>query len=89
MADLPVQNIDLGLAGCSLRRTAGLEHPRRAVQQLLLPVIDLVGMNPNSLANSAIVRFPLIAASATFALETPLCFLRVRFMSCSRAIGAF
>jgi len=46
-------------------------------------------MNPNSLANSAIVRFPLIAASATFALETPLCFLRVRFMSCSRAIGAF
>jgi hypothetical protein len=31
----------------------------------------------------------LIAASATFALNPALCFFRVRFMSRSRAIGAF
>jgi hypothetical protein len=31
----------------------------------------------------------LIAASATFALNAALCFLRVRFMSSSCATGAF
>jgi len=31
----------------------------------------------------------LIAASATFALNAALCFLRFRFMSCSCATGAF
>jgi hypothetical protein len=31
----------------------------------------------------------LIAANATFALNAALCFFRVRFMSCSRAIRAF
>jgi hypothetical protein len=45
-------------------------------------------MNPDSLASSAIVRSPLIAASATFALNAGLCFFRVRFMSCSCATGA-
>jgi hypothetical protein len=45
-------------------------------------------MDPK-LARSAMVRWPLIAASATFALNLALCFFRVRFMSCSRAIGAF
>jgi hypothetical protein len=34
-----------------------------------------------------IVRSPLTAASATFALNAALCFLRVRFMSCSGAIA--
>ena len=38
---------------------------------------------------SAIVRSPLTAASATFALNPALCFFRVRFMSCSCASGAF
>ena len=47
------------------------------------------GCTPNSLASSAIVRSPLTAASATFALNPALCFFRVRFMSCSRAICAF
>src|SRR5215469_16764568 len=32
---------------------------------------------------------PLIAANATFALNPALCFLRVRFMSCSRALPRF
>jgi hypothetical protein len=32
---------------------------------------------------------PLIAASATFALNAALCLFRVRFMSCSRALRAF
>jgi len=31
----------------------------------------------------------LIVATATFALNDALCFFRVRFMSCSRAIRAF
>jgi hypothetical protein len=31
----------------------------------------------------------LIAANATFALKAAPCFLRVCFISCSRAIGAF
>jgi hypothetical protein len=34
-------------------------------------------------------RPPLIAASATFALNAALCFFRVCFMSCSCAISAF
>ena len=35
------------------------------------------------------VPLDLTAASATFALNAALCFFRVRFMSCSRAIRAF
>src|SRR5215469_13655822 len=35
------------------------------------------------------VRSPLMAANATFALNAALCFFRVCFMSCSRAISAF
>jgi hypothetical protein len=90
LADLPVQKVNLRLAGRPRHgRVAALENIRRAVQQLLLPVVDLVRMDPNWLANSATVRSPLIAASATFALNAGLCFLRVLFMSCSRAIGAF
>src|SRR5947209_9045190 len=47
LADLPVQKIDLRLVGCPLRRrTAALENARGTVQQLLLPVVDLVRMNP-------------------------------------------
>jgi hypothetical protein len=44
---------------------------------------------PNSPAKSATVRSPLMAANATFALNAALCFFRVCFMSCSRAICAF
>src|SRR5438309_6487672 len=42
LADLPVQKIDLGLITGSLRRRTTLEDVRRTVQQLLLPVVDLV-----------------------------------------------
>ena len=41
------------------------------------------------IASSAIVRSPLDAASATFALNAALCFFRVRFMSCSCAHRRF
>jgi hypothetical protein len=47
------------------------------------------GCTPKCTANSAMVRSPLIAATATFALNAALGFFRVRFMSCSRAIRAF
>src|SRR6516225_2380027 len=47
LADLPVQKINLRLTGRSLHRgTAALENARCTVQQLLLPVVDLVRMDP-------------------------------------------
>jgi hypothetical protein len=85
LPDLPKQIIDLCLASRIPRRLAALEDARGAVQKLLLPVINLVRVNPVRARSSAIVRSPLIAASATFALNAPWCFVRVSFMSCSRA----
>jgi hypothetical protein len=46
LTDLPVQKVDLRLAGRALRRRPTLENARRAIQQLLLPVVDLIRMNP-------------------------------------------
>src|SRR5437588_5921011 len=46
LADLPVQKVDLGLIAGSLRRTTTLEDACRTVQQLLLPVVDLVRVDP-------------------------------------------
>src|SRR5258707_9687903 len=47
LADLPIKKIDLLLAGRSLRcRDAAVEDARGAVQQLLLPGVDLVRSNP-------------------------------------------
>src|SRR5258708_18865296 len=46
LADLPVQNIDLRLVGGALRHAPALENAGGAIQQLLLPAIDLVRMNP-------------------------------------------
>src|ERR1700686_1802652 len=89
LANLAIQKIDLSFIDGSLRRSSTLEDARRTVQQLLLPVVDLVGMDPNSPASSATVRSPLIAASATLALNPAPCFFRARFMSCSCAIRAF
>jgi hypothetical protein len=46
LANLPVQKIDLRLTGHTLDRCAAtFENTRRSVQQLLLPVVDLVRMN--------------------------------------------
>ncbi|HEY2538351.1 MAG TPA: hypothetical protein VGI28_02450, partial [Stellaceae bacterium] len=88
LADLPVQNVDLRLTGRSLRgRAAALEDARRAVQKLLLPGVDLVRVNPIGARQLGNVRSPLNAASATFALNAAPCFLRVCFMSCSRAVA--
>src|SRR6202048_3049782 len=46
LTDLPVQNIDLRLGGVAPRHAAPLETAGGAIQQLLLPAIDLVRMNP-------------------------------------------
>src|SRR5947208_4281936 len=46
LANLPVQNIDLGVIAGSLRRRTTLEDACRTVQQLLLPVVDLVRVDP-------------------------------------------
>src|SRR5215831_5484136 len=42
LADLPIEKIDLHPIRGSLHRSATREDARRAVQQLLLPVVDLV-----------------------------------------------
>src|SRR6516164_9470174 len=47
LTNLAVQNIDLRLADRSLCcRAAALENAHRPIEQLLLPVVDLVRMNP-------------------------------------------
>src|ERR1700692_622326 len=46
LADLPVQNIDLLLASRTLCRRAALKNTTCTVQQLLLPVGDLVRRDP-------------------------------------------
>src|SRR5213079_173691 len=46
LAVLPVQKIDLGVIAGSLRRRTTLEDACRSVQQLLLPVVDLVRVDP-------------------------------------------
>jgi hypothetical protein len=48
-----------------------------------------ITMAVGSASSSAMVRSPFMAASATFALNPALCFFRIRFMSCSRAVRAF
>ena len=45
LANLAIQKINLRFASRSLCRAAALEHVRRTVQQLLLPVVDLVRVN--------------------------------------------
>src|SRR4029077_4349644 len=75
---------------------AAFENARRSVQQLLLPGVDLVRVNPvraRQLDDGPVAPCLrrgklLIAASAALALNAAPCFLRVCFMSCSRAIGA-
>src|SRR5215467_7403652 len=42
LADLPVQKIDLRFIDGSLRRRAALEDAHGTIEQLLLPVVDLV-----------------------------------------------
>src|SRR6266404_137557 len=80
LTDLPVQNIDLRLVGGALRHAAALENAGGAIQQLLLPAIDLVRMNPEMTRQ---------LGDRLFAFHAALCFFRVCFMSCSRAISAF
>src|SRR5215472_14667021 len=46
LADLPVQKIDLRFIGGSVRRRAALEDAHRTIEQLLLPVVDLVRVHP-------------------------------------------
>ena len=80
----------LGRAVCPksahLRRTES-----KKIRPFLLPQGHSLGCkNATTLARQlGDPPVALIAASATFALNAALCFLRVRFMSCSCATGAF
>ena len=89
LADLPVQKIKLPLAGSPLRRrTAALEDARRAVQQLLLPVVDPVRMNAELTRQLGDRPAPPTAATTTPSLLiAALCFFRVRFISGSCAVA--
>jgi hypothetical protein len=72
-----------------MRGCKNLARRQYQSQQLLLPVIDLVRVNsafPRELGDGPV---PFMAANATFALNAALCFFRVCFMSCSRAVRAF
>jgi hypothetical protein len=89
LADLPVQNIDLSLAGRSRGQAAALKNTRGAIQQPLLPIGDLVRMDPELARQFGDRPGPLSLPSTTLALNPALCFFRVRFMSCSCATGAF
>jgi hypothetical protein len=57
-----------------LRRVRNQVVDRCAVQQLLLPIVDLVRMNPELTRQLGDRPVALIAASATFALNAELCF---------------
>ena len=63
----------------------------QARMRAVVEAVIALSPSPNGFTASdvAAVRSPLIAASATFALNPALCFFRVRVMSCSRAIRAF
>jgi hypothetical protein len=97
LTDLPVEKINLRFAGRSLRRrTAALENTRRAVEQLLLLVVDLVRMKPELARRLGHPVIPdrrqhhlRLRPAPGQTLNPALCFLRVPFMSCSCAIGAF
>jgi hypothetical protein len=51
--------------------------------------VDLVRVDPELPSQLGDGPVALMATNATFALNDALCFSRVRFMSCSRAIRAF
>src|SRR6516165_2168747 len=68
LTDLPVQKIGLGFVDGSLRRSAALEDARRTVQQLLLPVVDLVRMDP---------KLPRQLGDGPVALDRRQCHLRL------------
>jgi hypothetical protein len=89
LANLPVQKIDLRFIGASSADAPPSKTLAAPSSSCFFQLWIWFGCTPKSTANSAMVRSPLIAANATFALNAALCFFRVRFMSCSRAIRAF
>ena len=62
---------------------AVVEDPGRAVEQLALPLRDLIDMNIKLLRQVAQRLSPFSAARATFALKAGLWFRRVRFVICA------
>ena len=63
-------HIDGGLGRLTLRIAA--EDPRRALQQLALPLCDLVAMHIELLRQLQQRLSPFKAAKATFALNAPV-----------------
>src|SRR3954463_8588434 len=79
LADLAVEFADLDFVGLVVPLAAVLEHAGRAVEQRLLPGMDLAGMD--AILAGQFANPPLIAAKATFALKAALCFCRDCFMT--------
>src|SRR4051812_13119835 len=88
LADLPVQKIDPrfreGRLWASLVAPSADAPPSKTLtapsNSCFFQLWIWFGWTPKCIASSATVRSPLIAASATFALNAALCFCRVRFI---------
>jgi hypothetical protein len=82
LADLGMQLLDLPLAiGFGVPADAGIEGARRVLQQLLLPGMDLVGMDLVALGKAG--GCSRTASSAIFALKAPSILRLVFVMVCS------
>jgi len=79
-----MQLLDLPLAiGFGVPADAGIEGARRVLQQLLLPGIDLVGMDLVALGKVATVACSRTASNAIFAFKAPSILRLVFVMVCS------
>src|SRR6516165_5609626 len=88
LANLPVQKIDLRLAGHTLGCcAAAFENACRPVQQLLLPVVDLVRMNAEPPRKLAVLPPPLTPPQRPFPLEPRVVLLPCPFLFLLRAVA--
>src|SRR5260370_7151966 len=75
LANLPIQDIDLCLAGPALGRATAVKNTGRAVQQLLLPIVDLVRMNPELARQLGDRSVALDRSQAHLRLDSPVVLL--------------
>jgi len=75
-----VQRLQIDGGGCWPGSSRGPEHPGSSFEQLRLPLRDLIGMDIKQLRQFASVLSPLMAARATFDLNTGVWFRRGRLL---------
>jgi hypothetical protein len=82
-----MQRFDVDGRACRFRLSFIAENARRPLNELIFPLLDLVGVHIELLHNSTSVCSPLMAASATFALKAGLWFRRGRLIMVSLVPG--